>query len=60
MTTDDLIHVDHGVAVVTPVTALSGIDVVSAHAPDQTVGPGMGYVVVHGAVRVAVLVSVEQ
>ena len=40
--TELLIHVAHGVAVVTPVTALTDTDVVSAQAPDQTVGPGIG------------------
>jgi hypothetical protein len=43
---------------VPPTTGPAGADVVSAQAPDQTVGPGMGYVVVaQGAVAV---VSVEQ
>jgi hypothetical protein len=59
VTTDFLIQVDHGVAVVSPVTSPRGTDVVSAHAPDQTVGPGMGYVVVQGVVAVR-FVSVEQ
>jgi hypothetical protein len=35
------IHVDHGVAVVAPVTGPTETRVVSAQAPDQTVGPGM-------------------
>jgi hypothetical protein len=59
VTTEFWIHVDHGDAVVRPVTALSGTAVVSAHAPDQTVGPGIGYVVVQAVVRVF-FVSVEQ
>jgi hypothetical protein len=38
---------------VPPITGPAGADVVSAQAPDQTVGPGMGYVVVaQGAVAV--------
>jgi hypothetical protein len=53
------IHVDHGSAVVRPVTALRGSAVVSAYAPLHTVGPGIGYVVVQAVVRVF-FVSVEQ
>ena len=52
------IHVDHGVAVVPPVTGPTETAVVSGHAPDQTVGPGIWYVVVQGTV--CVFVSVEQ
>ena len=50
VTTDFWIHVDHGVAVEPPTTGPTGTPVVSTHAPDQTVGPGIGYVVVQGAV----------
>jgi hypothetical protein len=35
------IHVDHGVAVVAPLTGPTETRVVSAQAPDQTVGPGI-------------------
>lgn len=59
VTTDDLIQVDQGTAVVSPVTSPRGTDVVSAHAPDQTVGPGIGYVVVQDVV-IVLFVSVEQ
>lgn len=60
VTTEFWIHVDHGAAVVSPFTGLSSTAVVSGQAPDQMVGPGMGYVVGQGLVRVEVLVSVEQ
>lgn len=59
VTTLFLIQVDQGSCVVLPLTGPRGTEVVSAQAPDQTVGPGMGYVVVHAVVRV-VFVSVEQ
>jgi hypothetical protein len=40
-----------GGMLVPPVTGPAGAEVVSVQAPDQTVGPGMGYVVaVQGAV----------
>jgi hypothetical protein len=42
VTTELTIHVDHGYAVVSPDTELRGTAVVSAHAPDHTVGPGIG------------------
>ena len=61
VTTEFTIQVDHGVAVVIPVTGSSGTEVVSAQAPDQTVPPGMVYSVAQGVVDVvAFLVSVEQ
>lgn len=60
VTTEFWIHVDHGAAVVSPFTGLSSTAVVSGQAPVQMVGPGMGYVVGQGLVRVEVLVSVEQ
>lgn len=45
----------------TPLTGPTDTAVVSGHAPDQTVGPGMMYSVAQGVVEVvAFLVSVEQ
>ena len=61
VTTELTIHVDQGIAVVAPVTGASNTEVVSGHAPDHTVPPGIVYSVAQGVVDVvAVLVSVEQ
>lgn len=62
MTTESVpIHVDHGVAVVTPSTGPTDTFVVSGQAPDHTVGPGITYEVTHGVVEVlGMRVSVEQ
>jgi hypothetical protein len=61
VTTLSTTHVLHGTCVVTPLAGPTSTAVVSAHAPDQTVGPGMMYSVAQGVVDVfAFLVSVEQ
>jgi hypothetical protein len=57
VTTDLTIHDDHFVAVVGPDTGPKETAVVSAQAPLHTVGPGIGYVVVQGAVKGVVLVE---
>ena len=48
MTTDFWIQLDHRVAVLGPEIGPTSIAVVVGYAPDQTVGPGIWYVVAHG------------
>jgi hypothetical protein len=55
------IHVLQGTCVVTPLAGPTDTAVVSGHAPDHTVGPGITYSVAQGVVEVLGLrVSVEQ
>lgn len=59
MTIDFWIQLDHRVAVVGPEMGPTSTAVVVGQAPDQTVGPGIWYVVAHGVVGSG-LVCVEQ